>query len=61
MNSLLNEEGRKLNINEGLLQKFKQISESYSTKDYKKIENYSLEVNVLPMSYVMASPKEILS
>jgi hypothetical protein len=32
MNNLIVEEGKKLNINEGLLQKWKQISDSYSTK-----------------------------
>jgi hypothetical protein len=61
MNNLLVEEGKKLKINEELLQKWKQISDSYSSRKLTNSDNYCLEVNVLPMTYVMGSPDKMVS
>jgi hypothetical protein len=61
MDDLLVKEGKKFGIDEGLLQEWKQITANYSSKNHVTIENYSLEVTVLPMKYVMGSQNEILS
>jgi hypothetical protein len=61
MKNLLSKEGKKYNIDEGLLQKWKKVSDIYTNKNQITIENYCLEVGVLPMTYVVGSPNAILS
>jgi hypothetical protein len=61
MKNLLSKEGKKYNIDEGLLKKWKKVSDIYTNKNQIAIENYCLEVGVLPMTYVVGSPNAILS